>query len=150
MKKIYLLTCILCCLSLTTITAQSLLHQLGGISTNFEILLDGEPIEVASQYIIERMERGSESAGSSYHLEFCLVDVMPKNNTRRLRVPLSNRVSFLDANGKTLGFTNTGICQLRIPLDDEASSHSCFNFDLHQIPLSVLEHCRVIQLTSRL
>jgi len=149
MKKIYLLTCFLCCLSLTTIAAQSLLQQLGGINTNFEILLDGEPIEVAGQYIIERMERGSESAGSSYHLEFCLVDVMPKNS-RRLRVPLSNRVVFLDGNGKTLGFTNTGICQLRIPLDDEASSHSCFNFDLHQIPLSVLEHCRVIQLTSRL
>ncbi len=148
MIRSLLLACL--CFTLTSLSAQSIMQTLGGIPTDFTIMLDGEPIEVSSQYIIERMERNSEAAGASYHIEFCLLDVPSPNTARRLRVPLSNRVSFLDENGKTLGFTNTPICQLRIPVAEEASSHSCFNFDLHHIPLSVLDHCKVIKLNSRL
>ena len=147
MNRIFLLACLF--FSLTTVSAQSLLEQMGGISTNFTIMIDDEPMEVTSQYIIERMERSSESAGKSYHLEFTLYNVPLNDSNRRLRIPMTNRISFLDENGKTLGFANRSISQLRIPLDMESSPLSSFNFDLHQIPLSVLQHCRIIKLSSR-
>ncbi len=147
MNRIFLINAFL--LSLTAISAQSLMDQMGGISTNFTIMLDDQPMKVASQYIIERMERTSESAGKSYHFEFTLYDVPLNDNNRRLRIPMTNRISFLDENGKTLGFMNRSICQLRIPLDMESSSLSSFNFDLHQVPLSVLQHCKTIKLSSR-
>ncbi|MEL6661224.1 MAG: hypothetical protein AAFR36_32560 [Bacteroidota bacterium] len=147
MNRIFLLPFFL--FALTTISAQSLMDQMGGIGTNFTIMLDDQPMEVASQYIIERMERNSEAAGKSYHFEFTLYNVPINENNRRLRIPMTNRISFLDENGKTLGFVNRSICQLRIPLDMESSSLSSFNFDLHQIPLSVLQHCRTIKLSSR-
>ena len=147
MNRIFLLTCLL--FSLTTVSAQMLFEQMGGIRTNFTIMLDDQPVEVASQYIVERMERNSEAAGASYHFEFSLLNVASNDDTRRVRLPLSNRIVFLDDSGKTLGIVNRSICQLRVPLEAEASSLSSFNFDLHQIPLGVLQHCRVIKLSSR-
>lgn len=148
MNKIYLLLCL--SFSLTTIAAQSLIDQLGGISTNFVILVDDEPVEVASQYIIQRMKRGSESAGASYHFEFALRNIPVKDNHQRSRTPFSNRIVFLDGESNVIGTMNTAICQLRLSDVTEASALTCFNFDLVRVPLSVLQHCRTIQLSYRL
>lgn len=61
------------CFCLTTATAQSLIDQLGGVKTEFTLLLNNEPLSVADQYIIKRAVSNVDYAYESYHLEFSLV-----------------------------------------------------------------------------
>ncbi|MEL6970955.1 MAG: hypothetical protein AAFZ63_06075 [Bacteroidota bacterium] len=150
------------CFCLSTATAQSLIQQLGGTPTQFTIVLDDQPLEVAEQYIIKRAvsryKSGSKLDGGygygygyeSYHLEFSLEAVrLDKESRRKRSTSASYRLAFLDENGKVLGFSTRTVKALLRFSNSDTERLNCYNIDLKGIPLTILGNCKTIKLTIR-
>lgn len=148
----FLLFIILLCLSYEPLPAQELLQKLGGISTDYTILLENDTLQVLDQYIIKRTH-AKRSADNSYsyeslHFEFSSIgqelyasagDSWGKSHT----------IFFLDAAGQSLGFFRQDLIGLRRLDDEEADRLRCFSLDLEGIPLTNLQHCSTIKLVPR-
>ena len=152
MDRFFLLVGLCCCLA--TSSAQSLITQLGGAPTDFTILVNHDSVEVVDQYIIKRAVSDYKFDGDggygygyeSFHFEFSLDAVRLNLEARERR--LGYRISFLDENGKVLGFITEKVGDLLGFSKSDADRIKCYNFELKNVPLTILQHCRTIHLLS--
>ncbi len=144
MLRLLLLFGFCCCL--TAVSAQSLLHELGGVETNFKLLLGGQQLVVKDQFIIKRGESDTNTEWGvgyeSYHLEFSVVGT---------KLPFHRRywdcqLLFLDESGTHIGTDHVDIVRTSGTDTDDPNQLIFYSINLKDVPLTVLLYCRSINI----
>ena len=131
--------------------SQSLIEQLGGVSTSFKITSNQEPIEVLQQYIIKKDNLAYDTDGTyayeSYHLEFLTPDNLEQQVVYRDLI-FSKKgilIKLYDNNGELL--TETHNNQYGISLHtNKVQGHHLFSVNLRGIPFIYLNEAASIDI----
>ena len=145
MKQFFLPACLL--FLVTTVSAQDIMNQLGGVATNYTLQIDDLPLEVVDQYIIKRTICENDSGcGEYYHFEFTLNGIRLRDELRTLNWN-RYRVAFYSKNGTMLALVDRTFNDRDTHRSDAEVSLglTCYSFQLNNVPLTVLRHCRTVR-----